>query len=113
MSVRSDTNFASPIVAGIKSIYVSFEHLSDDVGKVRDRLTRNALSGYIANVPQDTVNLFVQSGIHSPHKADQVPYDWAPSQELADGNDPKPVGGGGGPIVHRTTPRQYCSLELL
>jgi hypothetical protein len=39
LSIRSGTSFASQIVAGIISIYVSLEYLHDDVGKVRDRLT--------------------------------------------------------------------------
>jgi subtilisin family serine protease len=111
VNTRSGTSYAAPIVAGIMSIFVSFEHLWGDVGQVRDRLMRNSLVNVVTNVPGGTTNRFVQSGIHNTHKSDQVPYDGAPAQEQAIGNDPKP--GGGGPIQHVTVARQYCLLKFL
>jgi len=105
----SGTSYASPIVAGIMSVFVGFEHLNNNVGTVRDRLMRNSLSDYVTNVPAGTINKFAQSGIHNPTKGGEVPYNGAPPQPLANGQDTAPVADE--PPAHITTTRQYRLLK--
>jgi len=106
---RSGTSYAAPVVAGIMSIFVSYENINNNVAMVLDRLTRNALTDYITDVPQGTKNLFVQSGINNGNN--EIPYAGAPPQELVLGNGPQATSAG--TVNHITTQRQYCLLNAL
>ena len=74
--MKTGTSMASPAVAGILAIFISYESMWDSVSKVRKTMEKNQLSDVTSGWPSSpaTRNLLVNTGLNNPSRSYWWPY---------------------------------------
>lgn len=94
-SKRSGTSFASPAVAGVMAIFISYESLDNNVELVYERLRQNWQVGVLIDETDNhpIPNNLLNNGLNNPNRPASVPY-LGPEEDKAEDFGGLESGGG-------------------